>query len=59
MDWIERWFDVAPDNGDGSLEMMVVVALVASAAILFVGCYGPARRALLRRLGAAPHATKR
>lgn len=23
MDWIERWFGFAPDNGDGTLELVI------------------------------------
>ena len=23
MDWIERWFGAAPDNGDGTLELLL------------------------------------
>ena len=26
MDWLEQWFGVAPDNGDGSLELLLVLA---------------------------------
>ena len=26
MDWLERWFGFAPDNGDGSAELLIVVA---------------------------------
>ena len=29
MDYIERWFGVAPDGGDGSLEVLYLVALAA------------------------------
>ena len=29
MDWIERWFGVAPDNGDGTLELLVVFLIIA------------------------------
>ena len=35
MDWIEQWFGVAPDNGDGTLELLiwlVVAAVIVSAA---------------------------
>ena len=36
MDFIESWFGIAPDNGDGSLEAMwigaIVVAVIAIAA---------------------------
>ena len=29
MDWIERLLGVSPDNGDGSLEALLLIALVA------------------------------
>ena len=29
MDFIEAWFGISPDGGDGSAEAMVVVVLVA------------------------------
>jgi hypothetical protein len=34
MDWIERWFSISPDNGDGSLEVLVFVVLFVIAAVL-------------------------
>lgn len=41
IDIIERLFDVAPDNGDGSLESLSLVALLAAitgvSSLLFVG----------------------
>jgi len=43
MDFIERWFGVSPDNGDGTLELLyIAVAVVVVAA--FVG-----RKWLVRR----------
>jgi hypothetical protein len=37
MDFIERWFGVSPDGGDGSLEItLVIVALVVLATPLLV-----------------------
>ena len=33
MDWIERWFNVSPDGGDGSLELLIVAVL----ALVIVG----------------------
>jgi hypothetical protein len=30
MDFIEKWLGVSPDGGDGSLEMLYVVALGAA-----------------------------
>ena len=35
MDWIEGWFGVAPDNGDGTLEL-VIIATVAAAVVVAV-----------------------
>jgi hypothetical protein len=28
MDFIEQWFGISPDNGDGSLEMLWIGAIV-------------------------------
>ena len=33
MRFIEEWFGLWPDNGDGSLEMMILVLLVALAVL--------------------------
>ena len=44
MDFIERWFGVSPDGGDGSLEMLYLGA-IAIAAVAIVG-----RRSIMRRL---------
>jgi hypothetical protein len=36
MDFIERWFSISPDGGDGSLEALYLLAIVAVlAAIVF------------------------
>jgi len=36
MDFIERWFGVSPDGGDGSLEVLYFIALaVVIVAIVF------------------------
>ena len=32
MDWIEQWFGIAPDNGDGTLELLIT--LLAAAVIV-------------------------
>lgn len=29
MDWIERWFGVDPDGGDGRLELLLMLLAVA------------------------------
>jgi len=34
MDFIERWFGLSPDNGDGSLELLWIIALVAAIAVV-------------------------
>jgi hypothetical protein len=34
MDWIERLFGVSPDGGDGSTEMLYLVAGVAIVALI-------------------------
>jgi hypothetical protein len=35
MDFIEQWFGISPDGGDGSLELLwiVAIAIVVSAAV--------------------------
>jgi len=45
MDFIERWFGVSPDGGDGSLELLWIAAIVVVvAAVVF-------RRPIARWLG--------
>ena len=34
MDWIESWFGVSPDGGDGTFELLIIV--LAAAAIFVV-----------------------
>jgi hypothetical protein len=34
MDWIERWFGISPDGGDGSTEMLYLVAIGAIVALI-------------------------
>ena len=34
MDFIERWFGLSPDNGDGSYELLLIVAAVTSLAVV-------------------------
>jgi hypothetical protein len=41
MDFIERWLGVSPDGGDGSTELMYLVALVVVVVVLL---YRPVRR---------------
>jgi hypothetical protein len=42
MDFIEKWFGISPDGGDGSLEVLYVIALLA--VIAAVICRRPLRR---------------
>jgi hypothetical protein len=52
MDFIERWFGLSPDGGDGSLEVLWIVVIVATVtAIVF-------RRQIAARL-ASWHAGRR
>jgi len=32
MDWLERFFGLNPDQGDGSVESLIVVAILCAAA---------------------------
>jgi len=51
MDWIERWFGFAPDNGDGSLELLIAVAVAAAVIIAVLWRIPRARVAMLIFLG--------
>ena len=46
MDFIERWFGISPDGGDGSLEALYIIALVAVVAAI---TFRARIRELLRR----------
>jgi hypothetical protein len=35
MDWIERLFGISPDGGDGSTEMLYLVAAAAVVVLIF------------------------
>jgi hypothetical protein len=39
MDFIERWFGFAPDHGDGSLEAIILLALVTLVTGLGLGFF--------------------
>jgi hypothetical protein len=39
MDFIERWFGFAPDHGDGSLEAIILIALVTIISGLALGFF--------------------
>ena len=51
MDWIERVFHVSPDNGDGTLEALVIIVAVLAAIVIIASLRRDGRR-LLARLGA-------
>ncbi len=46
MDFIEKWFGLSPDGGDGSLEALWLVAIVLAVAAIFF------RRRIVARLSA-------
>jgi hypothetical protein len=48
MDWIEGWFGFAPDNGDGTLELLIVL-LVSAVVVVPVAMRHPRTRAALTR----------
>ncbi len=48
MDWLERWFGIAPDNGDGTLELALMVAAAIVIVAILTWIYPPGRAALVR-----------
>jgi hypothetical protein len=52
MDWIEAWFGLNPDAGDGSLERLLLVGLAVVAGTAIVGWLPIGRRTLRRASGA-------
>ena len=48
MDWIERWFGFAPDNGDGSLELLIMLVVAAVIVVAVVWRVRVARAWVLR-----------
>jgi Tfp pilus assembly protein PilE len=48
MDFIERIFGVSPDHGDGSLERLYLVAILAVLAVITVALYRRLVRSRLR-----------
>jgi hypothetical protein len=51
MDWIERLFGWSPDGGDGSTELMIVLALSVMAAAAVAARIPPVRAYLSKRRG--------
>jgi hypothetical protein len=48
MDWIEQWFGIAPDNGDGTLELLIMLIVAAVIAATVIWRMPRARNAALR-----------
>jgi hypothetical protein len=48
MDWIEQWFGFAPDDGDGTLELSIMLAVAAVIVVAVVWWVPRARTAALR-----------
>jgi len=59
MDWIERWFGVSPDGGDGSLEFLLMLVAVAVAFVLVLGSSRRVRSSFLRLIRAIVPGTPR
>jgi hypothetical protein len=51
MDWIERIFGIAPDNGDGTLELLLTLSAVAAVAIAALAAHPRTRAAIMRFFG--------
>ena len=54
MDWIEQWFGLNPDGGDGSLEWLLAGGLVLAGLALLCAAHPVARAALARMFGTRP-----
>ncbi len=48
MDWIERWLGYSPDNGDGTLEILITVSVIIAVICVGVATH-PALRAIRNR----------
>ena len=48
MDWIEIWFGVSPDKGDGSLEWLIVMAAFVIGTLAVTGAVAWQRSTILR-----------
>jgi hypothetical protein len=47
MDWIEQWFGFAPDNGDGTLELLIMLVVAAVIVVAVVWRVPRARSAAM------------
>jgi hypothetical protein len=43
MDWLEQWFGFAPDNGDGSVELLIMLTVAVVVAVAAVWMVPPLR----------------
>jgi len=50
MDWIEQWLGISPDNGDGSLELLLVLVCVSVISLVGIGVNPRLRRLVGRYL---------
>jgi len=50
MDWIEQWLGISPDNGDGSLELLLVLVCVSAISLATVTVNPKWRRLVVRYL---------
>lgn len=48
MDWIERWFGVSPDGGDGTLELLLMLLAAVAVVAAILGFSRRARGSFLR-----------
>jgi hypothetical protein len=53
MDWIERWFGMSPDGGDGSLELLLTLIALTIVAIGVLAANARARTWCMRLLAAS------
>jgi hypothetical protein len=51
MDWIEQWFGFAPDNGDGTLEALIIIVGVVIAVMLLLASHPRGRRLIADAAG--------
>lgn len=57
MDWIEQWFGFAPDNGDGTLELVIMALAIGIVAVVIVWRVPKLRAAALRFVAQLRHGT--
>jgi hypothetical protein len=57
MDWIERWLGISPDNGDGSLEVLLVLVCPSVLSLVAIGVSPRSRRLVARYLAGVVNGT--